>query len=424
MKVLIVGLGGVTRTFRHWPERVLAMALMQQGHSVRAIGTHDPSRPALAQRNEIIEGIDVVRVRAGYWPNRELAQALRHTPYPDVIHLMHPRNVLAAQTTAWALRHNIPTVYTWLGPFHDEYLTSDRERPFDTLPTYTRPIFTYHKLIQQLLTYPTSSTTHRHLLAHWRDVVRNYRLHWPLRMATALAPCSAFEAEMMRQLGMPQPQTMVPLWIDKAFIHATPLQMPLYDLPRPWLLFVGQITLRKGYDLVVRALPIIARHYPEVSLLVVSGINQAQRDSMLELAQQIGVARHVHMLDYLPDEALINLYRASDALLFPTRYEGFGLPLLEAMAADCPIITSDIPVVNEIVRDGVNGLLIPYSNVYALAHATVLLLSQPELRMHLIAGERATLATRYVETKLVQDIESLYHEAIVLSGIHSARSTA
>ncbi|NJN68269.1 MAG: hypothetical protein HC884_16925 [Chloroflexaceae bacterium] len=52
MNILIVGLGGVTRAFRHWPERVLALALVRRGHAVRAIGPRDPTRPALANRTK------------------------------------------------------------------------------------------------------------------------------------------------------------------------------------------------------------------------------------------------------------------------------------------------------------------------------------------------------------------------------------
>jgi glycosyltransferase involved in cell wall biosynthesis len=400
VNVLIVGLGGVTHTFRHWPERVLALALARRGHTVRAIGIHDPQRPALATRAECIDGVDVIRVRSGYWPNSELARALRATPRPDIIHLMHPRNVLAAQTSAWARRHGIPTVYTWLGPFHDEYLTPDRERPFEVPPTFARPIFTRQALLRQVVRCPQPRQV--------RDALRNYRLHWPLNVASALAPCSVFEAEMMRRFGLPQPQAVVPLWIDTPFIRSVPLEPPPYDLPRPWLLFVGQLTPRKGYDLAVRALPAIAAAYPDVSLLVVSGINQAQRERLLDMARQAGVARHIHMLGYLSDEALINLYRASDVLLFPTRYEGFGLPLLEAMAAGCPVIATDIPVVREIVHHGANGLLVPYNDTAALARAALLLLGQPQLQARLVAGGSATLEQRYHETRLIDDMERLY----------------
>lgn len=397
MRVLLVGLGGVTHTFRHWPERVLALALARRGHTVWSIGTRDPTRPPLASEVEVIDDVLVLRVRSGYWPNAELSRALRMGPRPDVVHLMHPRNVLAAQVTAWARHHAIPTVYTWLGPFHDHYLTPDRERPFETTATYERLVFTRAALWQRLLAERRP-----------RDVLRNYRLHWPLQAATALLPCSDFEADVMRQFGLMQPQTVVPLWIDQEYIDATPAQPLPYSLPRPWLLFVGQVTPRKGYDLVVRALPALVATYPYASLLVVSGINQAQREHLMSLAEQVGVAQHVHLLGYLPDATLVNLYRASDVLLFPTRYEGFGLPLLEAMAAECPLITTDIPVVREIVQHEENGILIPYGDVAALAQAATRLLGDQALRQRLIAGGRTALCERYTEERLIARVEGVY----------------
>ncbi len=403
MNVLIVGLGGITRTFRHWPERVLALALARRGHTVWSIGIRDAARPPLASEVEVIDGVLVLRVRSGYWYNHELARALSLGPRPDVIHLMHPRNVLAAQVTAWAQRRAIPTVYTWLGPFHDHYLVADRERPFEADPTYERLAFTRAALLWRMLAERQP-----------REMLRNYRLHWPLHAAAALLPCSAFEAGMMRMFGLTQPQSVVPLWIDQPWIAQTPLQPPPVApaVSRPWLLFVGQVTPRKGYDIAVQALPAIIAAMPTASLLVVSGINQAQRETLLRLAQHLGVERHIHLLGYLPDDALINLYRASDALLFPTRYEGFGLPLLEAMAAGCPIITTDIPVVREIVQHGENGILVQYGDMAGLAQAAIEVVRDRALQQRLAAGGQATLAERYAEERLIVQVEALYHRVI------------
>lgn len=216
----------------------------------------------------------------------------------------------------------------------------------------------------------------------------------------------------MRKLGMHQLQTMIPLWIDDQSIRTTPRIPPPLSQPRPWLLFVGQITPRKGYDLAVRALPTILAQYPTATLLVVSGLNQAQRSELLQLAQQLGVERHIEMLGFLPDAELVNLFRASDTLLFPTRYEGFGLPLLEAMAAECPIVTTDIPVVREIVTDQQNGLLVAPNDAVALAKATLQLLDTPALRQKLIAGGQATLRTRFAEATLAPQIEQFYRDVV------------
>src|SRR5262249_49346876 len=105
---------------------------------------------------------------------------------------------------------------------HDEYLVADRERPLEAPLRYDRPIFGARQLCRRLL-----------VEGRPRDGLRNYRLHWPLRAAAALAPCSSFEEGVMARFGLGQPQAVVPLWIDIPFVRDTPRRPPAIDLPRP-----------------------------------------------------------------------------------------------------------------------------------------------------------------------------------------------
>jgi glycosyltransferase involved in cell wall biosynthesis len=402
MRILIAGLGGVTRTFRNWPERVIARDLARRGHEVRAVGMLYPDIPPLTVPRETIDGIEVRRVPQAYWPNFPLARALYEGPRPDVIHIFHPRNVLAAQIMTWAKRHRVPTVYTWNGPYHDPYLVEDRERPFDAPPRFDRLIWTRGELLRRL---PTAGG-----LRGARDMVRNYRLHWPLRAADHLLPCSAFEAEVMRRMDLTQPVTVVPQWLDEEAIHNEPVVEPAMAAPRPWLLFVGQLSPRKGYDLALRALPVVLRRCPTASLLIVSGINAADRDRVERLASELGIDGHVHLLDRLDDTSLVNLFRACDVYVTPTRYEGFGLTLLEAMTLGAPLVATDVPAVNEIVRDGENGLLVPPEDPDVLARAILRLLEDTALRDRLREGGRRTCDERFNPDRLVARLEAVYEE--------------
>src|SRR4051794_33555593 len=131
LRVVIVGMGGVTTTFRNWPERVIGRALVARGHTVANVGFHDPRQPGLRATEEEIDGIAVRRVPVRHAPNNVLYAALDTLGPFDVMHLLHPRNVLAYGAVRWARRQHVRTVYTWLGPFHDRYLIGDRERPLD-----------------------------------------------------------------------------------------------------------------------------------------------------------------------------------------------------------------------------------------------------------------------------------------------------
>ncbi|HVQ32077.1 MAG TPA: glycosyltransferase [Vicinamibacteria bacterium] len=411
MKVLILGLGGVTSTFRNWPERVLALALTRRGHEVWNIGTRDASRPAIAQPRERIEGIEVRRVRPGYWPNRELDQALAEMPRPDVIHFMHPRNTLAAQTTRWADARGIPTVYTWLGPFHDPYLVQDRERPFDHPPRYDNLVFTRSELLLRLLRPRGPRAT--------RELVRNYRLHWPLKAARWLLPCSEFEADVMRRMGLEQPSTVVPLWIDWSGARMPAGSVRPGTVPagaagasRPWILFVGQLTPRKGYDIAIDALPLVRRHHPGATLLFVSGLNPAERQEAETRARERGVEEGVRFLGRVEDDELHALFAACDAYWTPTRYEGFGLTVLEAMAAGAPVVAADVPVVNEIVRHGRDGLLFRAGDASALAETTLGLLGDASQAARLREAGRQALGERFDGEVLAERFESAYLAAL------------
>jgi glycosyltransferase involved in cell wall biosynthesis len=227
-----------------------------------------------------------------------------------------------------------------------------------------------------------------------------------------LLPCSEHEAAIMRAMGLRQPIEVVPLWIDLAAIRATPSYEVVEPPGRPRLLFIGQLTPRKGYDLLVRALPAVLQAHPTAVVGIVSGLNPADRAAMEQMAAELGVAHAVQFLGRVDDAHLVNLFRTSDLYVTPTRYEGFGLTLLEAMAAGCPIVTSDIPVVNEIVRHGVNGWLTRYDDPAALAAGIIHLLGEPELRASLVrAGERV-LQERFDEAVLIERIETAYRQAI------------
>lgn len=399
LRIAIVGMGGVTHEFRHWPERVIGRALVRRGHRVVNVAYHDPKVPALRALQDEVDGIVVRRVPVRHWPNNRLRAALDETGPFDVMYLLHPRNVLAFGATKWAHHRGIPTVYTWNGPFHDRYLVSDREHPYDQPPNYRRLIWSLAEVARR-----TRAD------GRLRDHLRNYWLHWPLKAADALVPISRHEAQCMRDAGLIQPQTLVPQWLDFAAVEATPEQ-PL-ELARPALLFIGQLTPRKGYDLLLQALPLVVRHYPNTTVEYVSGLNLQDQAQLLQLARELGVAERIHLRGRVEDAELVNLYRTADVYVTPTRYEGFGLTLLEAMTAGCPLIAADIPVVNEIVQTGENGLLARPNDPDDLARTILKLLDNAQLRQKLVDGGRETIATRYREAELTQRLEDVFREAI------------
>ncbi|WP_298817084.1 glycosyltransferase family 4 protein [Chloroflexus sp.] len=397
MRILIIGLGGVSRHFRNWPERALGQALVAAGHDVMALTYWQPDQPhlGLTERSEVIDGIHVRRVRPQLWPGRETIATLSSWPLPDVAHVIHPRNVLALQAVRWLRRRGVPVVWTWLGPYHDRWLVDDRERPYESRARPEKLIYSLPQLIGRGLRD-----------GRWRDHWRNYAIHHPLREVTEFIPCSQHEAEVLRSLGFRQPMTVVPLWLDMAFMEgpAPPLE---WSFTPPIIPYIGQLTPRKGYDLLVSAMPAIIARYPQASFVFVTH-NPAQRAELQRLAGELGVTANLHFLGTLSEEQKLALLRASAVLPFPSRYEGFGLPVLEGMAVGVPVVSTNIPVINELICDGEDGLLVPYNDAAALAQAILRLLDDQALRSRIIAGGWRAIAERFAPQRLVEQVISVY----------------
>lgn len=114
----------------------------------------------------------------------------------------------------------------------------------------------------------------------------------------------------------------------------------------PFVLAVGKISPRKNLEGTIRALAQIRDQIPHQ--LVTVGGDGWDFDAVKGLAAELGIEERVRFLGYVSDETLGELYRTATAFVFPSFFEGFGLPIVEAMASGCPVITSDVSVLPEI----------------------------------------------------------------------------
>jgi glycosyltransferase involved in cell wall biosynthesis len=117
------------------------------------------------------------------------------------------------------------------------------------------------------------------------------------------------------------------------------------------LLCVAQRRRYKNLGVLVRALPELDNDV----VLVLLGPPSEHADELRELAVTLGVDRRVRLVDWLSDADLSDLYATSVAFALPTLAEGFGIPVIEAMARGIPVACSDIPVLREVGGEAVVG---------------------------------------------------------------------
>lgn len=133
--------------------------------------------------------------------------------------------------------------------------------------------------------------------------------------------------------------------LDPAF-HPTPGPEPDRTDPRPFILHVGSALARKNREAALHTLA-IARRERDLRLVLAGGAPTAD---LLSLAGSLGIGDAVEFVSEPPDAVVAGLYRSALCLLFPSRSEGFGWPLIEAQACGCPVVASDCPPFADILR--------------------------------------------------------------------------
>jgi glycosyltransferase involved in cell wall biosynthesis len=155
-----------------------------------------------------------------------------------------------------------------------------------------------------------------------------------------------------------------------------------YDLFRPFFLFVGTLQPRKNLHNLVAAFGRVRRETDLPHELVVAGEKGWLTRDVVELAGEHGVADRVRQLGAVPHADMAALYNCAEALVYPSWYEGFGLPPLEAMACGTPVIASRAASLPEVVGDA--GILVDPSDVPGLADAMCRIVRDKALREDLI----------------------------------------
>jgi glycosyltransferase involved in cell wall biosynthesis len=138
-----------------------------------------------------------------------------------------------------------------------------------------------------------------------------------------------------------------------------------YGIVHPFVLMVGVLQPRKNLPLAVQAFAQAVLPAGLPHRLVVVGKSGWGADALRRAIDRWGTSQRTLLTGYVPDEHLPHFYSAADALMYPSLYEGFGLPPLEAMQCGCPVLASDIPVMREVVGDA--GMLLSPTDPVAWA---------------------------------------------------------
>jgi glycosyltransferase involved in cell wall biosynthesis len=164
-------------------------------------------------------------------------------------------------------------------------------------------------------------------------------------------------------------------------VSAAELLGTRYGVRGRYILYVGTMLKHKNLPRLIRAFALLKNRDGLPHSLVIAGKRGAGYDECLAAVEECGVQDSVIFTGYLPDEELAAFYRGADLFVFPSLYEGFGLPLLEAMACGLPVVTSNLSSLPEVAGEA--ALLVDPYDVESLSAAMRRVLTEPGLGQEL-----------------------------------------
>jgi len=195
--------------------------------------------------------------------------------------------------------------------------------------------------------------------------------------------------------------------IDQIFFDAEPAATRPGP---PHLLFPGAPIARKNLELVLHALASAPAGTATAGVdLDISGANEAAFPNHAALIRSLGLRERVHWLGQVSRADMPALMAAAAAVVYPSHYEGFGLPPLEAMAAGCPVVASTASCLPEVLGDA--ALLVDPSNETGFARAVESVLTDQQVRERLIAAGRAQ-ARRFTWERCAERTVDAYRLAL------------
>ena len=235
------------------------------------------------------------------------------------------------------------------------------------------------------------------------------------RAARVLTVSRASKEDILHYLGAPASKVEVIYNALDERLAATPTDEDIarvrdrFLLTAPFVLYAGNIKPHKNVDRLIEAFSILRKTgLTDVKLLII-GDELSKYPNLRRTVHRFQLHKHVRFLGFVPDATLSVLYRLASVFVFPSLYEGFGLPPLEAMAAGAPVITSNVSSLPEVVGDA--AILIDPMSPPAIAEAMARVLTDSKLRADLVrrgfervktfSWERSVARTREVYAEVL-----------------------
>lgn len=211
---------------------------------------------------------------------------------------------------------------------------------------------------------------------------------WSARHCRTVITTSEFsKREIIKYYEIPESKiAVIPLAVETAFKPLVKSQSieeirTKYGLFGPFFFYIGTIFPRRNVPNLLKSFKQVIQKHRDCKLLLIGENHLIPKRNFTRLIVELGLSDHVIWHPYVPEQDLVPLYCAAQALVYPSSYEGFGLPVLEAMACGTPVITTRCASLPEVAGEA--GLFVNPQDLNELGDAMIRLLEDKDLRIRL-----------------------------------------
>jgi glycosyltransferase involved in cell wall biosynthesis len=187
-----------------------------------------------------------------------------------------------------------------------------------------------------------------------------------------------------------------------------------FNIKQPYILYIGGFSPRKNVRSLIMAFSTVLRELNKEHKLVIVGSLKDEGSSLKELSDRLNISSNIIFTGFVEEELLPVLYNGSEAFIYPSFYEGFGLPPLEAMSCGIPVITSNISSIPEVVGDA--GILIDPYDTSNLMNALGVLLNDDNLKASL-SKKGLEKSKEFSWEKTAEKTLDVYSQINIINGI-------
>jgi glycosyltransferase involved in cell wall biosynthesis len=287
---------------------------------------------------------------------------------------------------------NIPVVHNVMGLYHDPYIVDNIDDPLSHRIEYGG----------MQSSFPINPLR-----------LKNWFSHLPLFNSEIVGALTKWEMEEIKKFGLPDDRLRImPIGVDlKIFKKKEKGFKERYNVNGEMILFVGQPIPRKGPEYLIKAMKNIIHKFPDCKCIF---IGYKSNKDIEELCRTFGIDKNIIFIGFLNEEEKIDAYKSADVFVLPTLYEGFGIVFVEAMASGCPIVTTNVAGIPELVEDGKNGFLVNPKNIGELEKSIERILTDKNLRTK-FSSNNIKKSRFYNWDNLIDIYEKCFEDAITSS---------